>query len=173
MPDNVDLSQLIAAMDELIAEDQRRDKEEWTRQPDAAHYSANAALWDALDRGYYGRDGRPISLHQWALLLGDFEYKVVTRNRLHHVFVSTVWLGLDHGWLEDGRPLIFETQIFPRRNRDARAAWQGRQWRWSTEAEARQGHQRIVEAIRARGVNMISTRKQEAEFWRVWRGHYA
>jgi hypothetical protein len=172
MPDDVELSRLISAMDELIAEDEQED--DWTRQRDAAHYKAgDAELWDALDRGYYGRDGRPISLHQWSYLLANFEYKVVRRNHLHHAMVSTVWLGLDHGWLEDGRPLIFETEIFPQRNRDARAAWQGRQWRWSTEAEARRGHQCIVEAIRARGVNRISTRKQEAEFWRTWRGHLA
>lgn len=122
---------------------------------------------------YFDREGRPINMILWSLLYEIFDYKIVQRTHIGPARVSTAWLGMDHGWLEDGEPLIFETMIFPRRRRDKHAPWADWQARWSTEKEARQAHETIVNLIRARGVNAIRTRKQEAEFWRDWRRTYA
>lgn len=163
------LERLLEAMDEVIKD--AEDDDGWTTQPDASSskFADDEPIWTALDRGYYGRDGRPISLLEWSDLHADFNYKVVVRTYTNHAFISTVWLGMDHGWLEDSRPLIFETMIFPRRRRDKHAPWADWQGRWSTEKEARQAHETIVNLIRSRGMNAIRTRKQEAEFWREWR----
>lgn len=162
LPD--ELQRLLEAMDAVTDDD-----DSWTTRPDAASFFAEQEqMWTALDRGYYARDGRPISMGQYADLFSDFNYKVVARTTIHHASVSTVWLGMDHGWLEDGRPLIFETMIFPRRRRDKHAPWADWQDRWSTEREARLAHERIVNVIRSRGVNAIRTRKQAAEEHWQW-----
>lgn len=51
--------------------------------------------------------------------------------------VSTVYLGLNHRW-GDGPPLIFETMTFPDEE----------QWRYSTEAEAKENHAFLVKFYR-------------------------
>lgn len=166
MSEPPDLARLLQAMDAVLA---GGDDDSWTTQPDAASYVAEyEQLWTARDRGYYARDGRPISLREYSHLFGDFNYKVVARTYIHHAFVSTVWLGMDHGWLEDSRPLIFETMIFPKRRRDKHAPWADWQDRWSTEQEARLAHERIVNQIRNRGMNAVWTRKEAAEERRQW-----
>jgi hypothetical protein len=90
---------------------------------------------------FYDREGNPISLYQWALMFENDEAKRVARTELGDVVVSTVWLGLDHGWGDDDRPLIFETMVFE-------GKMDGEQMRYSTEEEARTGHQAMVIRVR-------------------------
>lgn len=60
--------------------------------------------------------------------------------------VSTVYLGLDHGW--GGVPLIWESMVF-HGGRPGRLGGAGsQQWRYATRAAARAGHVAIVTAIR-------------------------
>lgn len=110
---------------------------------------------------YFGRDGQPITLEEWSKLTEDRKYKVVKQTTVGVHWVSTVWLGLDHGWGRSPR-MIFETLVFeqgPRRVED-RELYQGMRklqnddyspWsevdgeRYSTEAEALDGHARLVE----------------------------
>jgi hypothetical protein len=91
---------------------------------------------------YYDRDGKPMSMLAWA-----------------HAFkrprgigrtepcgpggpeVSTVWLGLDHAFM-GGPPLIFETLVFG-------GVLDGEMNRYSTEEQARQGHEDMVLRVRA------------------------
>ena len=54
-------------------------------------------------------------------------------------WVSTVWMGLNHRF-GDGPPLIFETMVFP--SRDDMGDLDSD--RYSTEAEAFAGHERMV-----------------------------
>lgn len=61
---------------------------------------------------------------------------VVQQDTIGEFFVSTVWLGIDHGPDEQGRPVIFETMVFP----DERHVE-----RYATEEDARAGHLRAVE----------------------------
>lgn len=59
------------------------------------------------------------------------------------VFISTVWLGLDHSYAENEPPLIFESMVFSTflgRNRGNEVA----QDRYTTESEARAGHAALV-----------------------------
>ena len=96
---------------------------------------------DKYEPVYYDRDGKAITLSEYIALREDGEYYRVAADVMSDgAFVSTVWLGLDHGW-GSGDPLIFETMIFPTQDiyeeQDC--------WRYSTEAEARQGH---IQAVR-------------------------
>jgi hypothetical protein len=50
------------------------------------------------------------------------------------IWVSTVWLGLNHAWR--GRPLVFETMVFGVEDNEC--------VRYSTIEEARVGHEKMV-----------------------------
>lgn len=94
---------------------------------------------------WYGRDGQPIpELMVWARKLADYDYKRVAEDTLEDGrWVSTVWLGLDHSF-GSGPPLIFETMVFNSKGGDENYCE-----RYSTEAEAVAGHQRVVDALKA------------------------
>ena len=85
---------------------------------------------------YYDREGKPIKLGDHLIFFQDPIYKQVASTYLPNGrHVSTVWLGLDHGF-GNGPPLIFETMVFP----EAEICE-----RYSTEVEAREGHARLVQ----------------------------
>lgn len=58
-----------------------------------------------------------------------------------YLYVSTVDLGLDHSFMSD-IPLYYETMIFQEPSRK-----DVYQFRYSTEEEARAGHQKVLTAI--------------------------
>jgi len=90
---------------------------------------------------WYDRQGRPLTLAQAAPLLEDADYQRVASDVLPDGrWISTVWLGLDHGSFRiSDPPLIFETMVFESQTKlhEMRCA------RYSTEAEALRGHERI------------------------------
>jgi hypothetical protein len=66
--------------------------------------------------------------------------------------VSTVFLGLDHNYADDGEPHVFETMYFPEVFGDSpdncNGSWEdGHQERCSTWVEAQQQHKRVVADI--------------------------
>jgi hypothetical protein len=77
----------------------------------------------------------------WAKSLGDSSARIVRRDEIGDVVVSTVWLGLDHNFGGKGPPLIFETMVFGGTNSEY-------QERYSTEAAAIAGHERIAAAVK-------------------------
>jgi len=95
---------------------------------------------------YYNREGEPIDMDEWTRLSGgpgmDGDYRRIDSTYLmagmETRWVSTVWLGLDHGFGMGGPPVIFETMIFDQAGTDYG------QWRYSTEDQARAGHQDAV-----------------------------
>lgn len=93
------------------------------------------------DLHFYGRDGKRITRDEWIAAFEDTEGRTVGRDEIGEgdgaFLVSTVWLGLDHGWGR-GAPLIFETMVFP----------SDYQRRYSTEREARQGHRDTVAMVK-------------------------
>jgi hypothetical protein len=99
---------------------------------------------------YYDRAGVPIGLGDWVCLFEDFDYRVVGHTMVGTHNVSTVWLGLNHGI--DGPPLIFETMVFNEASDRTVTAFgielPDTEWdlqdRYSTEADALAGHERIV-----------------------------
>lgn len=99
-----------------------------------------------MNDGLYDRQGKPMTMQEWAFKFGDVDYKCVAQHWVRGWMVSTVWLGLDHGFGYTGAPLIFETMVFPPGDEaGGRSTWADEYGeRYSTEAEARAGHDRAL-----------------------------
>lgn len=105
---------------------------------------------------FYDRQGQPLhDVVEWGKLLGDDNYQRIeqTATTAGVFWVSTVWLGVDHGHYfgpgQNPRPIIFETMVFDKRpaNQRENEMLPGvpispimEQDRYSTEAEAIMGH---------------------------------
>lgn len=94
---------------------------------------------------YYRRDGTPYkgdrATLDWGKDFSNWEIKRVADSKLKNgKRVSTVWLGLDHGYGE-GKPLIFETMVFPKDGSFSELECE----RYSTEEDAKKGRERLVE----------------------------
>jgi hypothetical protein len=62
---------------------------------------------------YLNRDLEEITVLEWADLFNDKSYQIVNQKIIdENNFISTVWLGLNHNFSNNGDPLIFETAIF-------------------------------------------------------------
>lgn len=91
--------------------------------------------------GYFDRKGDPIDRYDWARLYAT-EYRIVARTSLADGrYVSTVWLGIVHGFDRDGRPIIFETMVFGVNGYDDLYSV-----RYTSEEAAHRGHDLTVEA---------------------------
>lgn len=73
--------------------------------------------------------------YQW---LDNPENKIVVQETVNSYFVSTVFLGMDHGFDPEGPPVVYETMIFPHRE-DGKLIERDR-WRYATRDEALAGH---------------------------------
>jgi hypothetical protein len=88
---------------------------------------------------WYLKNGLPCDdIEVIETLMHDTAYKVIGQTPLFNgLFVSTVWLGLNHNFLGDGPPLIFETMVFlPLPSHDSIDMQ-----RYATEEEAKRGHE--------------------------------
>ncbi len=91
---------------------------------------------------YYDKEGNAMTLEEWGEKLEDSEYKVVAQKELpNEKWISTVWLGLNHGFGDGGPPLIFETMVFPKKGEYGELDMD----RYSTLEEAEAGHKKMVE----------------------------
>lgn len=117
---------------------------------------------------YLDKMGKPLSLLEWAGLIENLEYKIVGSTEIAPTTInpasrlSTVWLGIDHSFTPFGPPLLFETMRFSLQQK-SRQFLPGfyhpsldfpidknevtDQMRWSTEEQARLGHDRILRLI--------------------------
>lgn len=107
-------------------------------------------FWLKLNKMYYARDGREISLAGWSVRREVSGYRWLDRTSFEDLEVSTVWLGIDHGFMQ-GAPVIFETMVF-------QVDPSTRQWtddyerfmdRYCTEREALKGHSDICRKIKS------------------------
>lgn len=103
---------------------------------------------------YYDRSGIPISYEEFGRLLGVPGYKVIEQTVLADAAdptkgydVSTVWLGIDHGWGSHELPVIFETMVFPLGGAEVDSVYDENAnnselacSRYSLETEAKEGH---------------------------------
>lgn len=84
------------------------------------------------------------------------QMKLVQQDRFEdeNVFVSTVFLGFDHGWgdrdASDYKPILFETMIFGGEHNDF-------QTRYHTYDEALEGHQYALNLVK----ESLNRKKQE------------
>lgn len=86
---------------------------------------------------YYDRAGNAIGLLRWVYLRERPNYFRVAQTTVGKYWISTVWLGLDHGFGR-GKPLIFETMI------THNGEFMEYQVRYVTEAHAFAGHRAAV-----------------------------
>src|SRR5215831_16300125 len=90
---------------------------------------------------WYDRNGDPLNETPESLLRNQ-NYKRVDETTLPNgMWVSTVWLGLDHNFSNQGPPLIFETMVFKSKTDMTEIDMD----RYATEADAIVGHQLMVE----------------------------
>lgn len=97
---------------------------------------------------HYDREGHPIDLDQWADLFGNDDYRRVAEDRIAGMWVSTVWLGIDHNFRPDDPPLIFETMVFDHSEHGERLV-ELDCGRYPSEAAAVAGHTEVVADLRA------------------------
>ena len=58
-------------------------------------------------------DVKEVPLLEWAEWFEHFELRNIAQTEIsENVRVSTVFLGIDHNFLDDGPPILFETMVF-------------------------------------------------------------
>lgn len=99
-----------------------------------------------LTGNYYDKEGSPIKADEWLRRIQEPDYTLVAVFADSSACVSTVWLGLDHQFFDDQPPLIFESMII---TRDQKHPLNKQFRRYSTLDVALEGHQQMVEQVRA------------------------
>ena len=103
---------------------------------------------------YYDRDGEQIDQTVWLKLLGEDNRVAV--DTFGDALISTVWLGLNHRLNGYGPPLIYETMIFV----DGQEVFQTR---YSSEGDARTGHDLLVGFFNAHGPEALTALLSEQD----------
>jgi hypothetical protein len=92
-------------------------------------------------------EGNPVpepDIYKWAGWHADIGNRRVAYTTLDDgSYVSTVFLGTDHNFMQDGPPVLWETMTFNVPNDLGEF-----QERYTSEADARAGHLRIVKMLR-------------------------
>lgn len=86
-------------------------------------------------------------LMKWGSFLETEERRRVALDEVDNVMVSTVFLGIDHGW--GGQPVLFETMIFGGEHDQY-------QERYHTWEEAEEGHKRAMELVKSSNDNNLN-----------------
>ena len=90
---------------------------------------------------YYVLDGREIAVvdssREWGEFFNQTDKRRVGADDVRDLHVSTVFLGIDHSWVEDGPPILFETMVL-RGSEDVYMR------RYATYDEAEAGHREVV-----------------------------
>lgn len=111
---------------------------------------------DPYHHPYYDRAGTPINAERWVELRGaDETYLRVALDEIGFYVVSTVWLGIDHAFT--GPPLIFETMVFL-----SGTVVDTYCHRYTTEEQARAGHEAVCAEIRVGEVESVDERADDA-----------
>ena len=76
---------------------------------------------------------------EWATWFESADRRVM-KETIGDIELSTVFLGLNHNYSGEGKPLWFETLIFG-------GEFDGEMWRYSTYNEAVDGHREIAERL--------------------------
>jgi hypothetical protein len=88
-------------------------------------------------------------LSEWAAWM-DRNNRVVKQTTVGSIFISTVFMGLNHNFFGKGPPVLFETMIFLKESPDGPPPLDeddDRQWRYATWLEAEQHHNKLVEEM--------------------------
>lgn len=88
------------------------------------------------------------TLTEWAETYPRFQQVTIVNG----VCVSTVFLGLDHNYTDEGAPILFETMTFTKR-RQSFKRFDQLQWRYCDLENAEAHHRAIVKAIKHKRFN--------------------
>lgn len=91
----------------------------------------------------YKNDFVPVEepdLRKWAMWFQTAERHVIQSRFGKEILVSTVFLGTNHNWFNEGDPILFETMIFGGEHDQY-------QERYRTVEEARDGHKVAVKLV--------------------------
>lgn len=90
----------------------------------------------------------PVECLEWAKWIeGHDERRIVKQDRLlNGYFISTVFLGLNHNFSNQGKPLIFETMVFKPTNPFTQFPGEAYMERYPTWQKAFNGHRRALRA---------------------------
>lgn len=97
-----------------------------------------------MSRYYVLRGKEPVptdSVIEWGQFF-ESDNRMVARAEVGDITISTVFLGIDHRFMDDGPPLLFETMIFGGVHNEY-------QERYSTWEEAEAGHARAMALVEA------------------------
>lgn len=83
----------------------------------------------------------PSDLMEWARWFDDANRRIGYTEITSQIYVSTVFLGLDHRHFGGGPPILFETMIFG-------GPLDQSQWRYSSWDDAEAGHRAAVRKAR-------------------------
>lgn len=91
---------------------------------------------------YVLKDHKPIKckdkdIEEWEVFYENIDNRLVAKYEKYGIYVSTVFLGIDHNMFLDGPPIFFETMIFG-------GKYDRYQERYSTWEEAEEGHKRAL-----------------------------
>jgi hypothetical protein len=87
------------------------------------------------------REPVPCDLLTWARWFETGENRHVAKDNVGEVLVSTVFLGIDHGFGSDGPPILFETIVFG-------GPLDQEQERYATWTQAEAGHAEMLRRVR-------------------------
>lgn len=117
----------------------------WHVNMNADEYKKLRLAFESTPR-YFDREGKPMELLDWARLCEDHDYKIVKQEEVGKYFVSTIWVGLNMSFWKEALIKIFETMILLIDDDDkSDDPIKGYQDRYSTEAEALEGHAKAVQ----------------------------
>ena len=104
---------------------------------------------------YFDRKGNPITEIAWSILYQKPKYRVVKKETIGKWLIKTIWLGMDHNYsIEEGeKPIVFETQV-SWTNEEA-LDYPGKTFRYHTEREALNGHNKIKNAILEKDTDVL------------------
>lgn len=88
----------------------------------------------------------PAPLLEWAAFFEDYSKRRVRLTRVGPYFVSTVFLGLDHSFGQDGPPVVFETMVYIKTT-ERESEFLDTQYRCSTWPEAIAQHESVISEV--------------------------
>jgi hypothetical protein len=86
---------------------------------------------------------RMADITEWAMWFENVDNRRIERTTSDDFDVSTVFLGIDHNFSEEGPAILFETCIL-----EGPEQIQGNIYRYATMGEAKTGHRAIVDALK-------------------------
>lgn len=105
-----------------------------------------------MDPGHYilkGKEIVSVDLLTWAQWFENIKNRQIGSDHVGDIFVSTVFLGIDHGWGTGVAPILFETMIFGGKHDQY-------QERCATYDEAVKMHQKALKLVQKEGEAVLT-----------------